>query len=159
MLAHFYLHVNNFHEVNRGGLVVFKSMVHRCYRILKAFVKENSTKSKSKHFWNIGAHSWYYWNASSLSLIEAYFLDLRASPPVLSMWPRTLKLAEDESTYLWLRKMVFLLRICSVCWGWWKPQQSCAPVREECNKYNWLLIPGFWLANHNEWSRWFAVST
>jgi hypothetical protein len=44
-----------------------------------------------------------------------------------------------------------------VCWG--KAQQSCAPAGEESNKYDLIAAPYFRLANHNDWSRWFAVSS
>jgi len=41
-------------------------------------------------------------------------------------------------------------------------QQSCAPAREdvtnECNKYDLTAASCFWLANHNDWSRWFAIT-
>jgi len=37
-------------------------------------------------------------------------------------------------------------------------QQSCAPAREECNKYDLTAPPCFRLAKHNDWSRWFAIS-
>ncbi len=38
-------------------------------------------------------------------------------------------------------------------------KESCAPVREECNKYDLPAAPWFWLANHNDWSKWFATSS
>jgi hypothetical protein len=38
-------------------------------------------------------------------------------------------------------------------------QQSCAPAREECNKYDLISAPYFSLANHYDWSRWFAISS
>jgi hypothetical protein len=60
---------------------------------------------------------------------------------------------------VWLRKIIFLLQVCSVCWGWWKAQQICAHAREECNKCDVTPDPSFGLANHNDWSRWFAISS
>jgi hypothetical protein len=65
-------------------------------------------------------------------------------------------------------------RKVNICWfglGKWlfscifaeagkKGQQSCAPAREECNKYDLIAAPCFWLANPNDhWSRWFAISS
>jgi hypothetical protein len=38
-----------------------------------------------------------------------------------------------------------------------KGVESCAPARKECNKCDLTAAPCFWLANHNDWSRWFAV--
>jgi hypothetical protein len=40
-----------------------------------------------------------------------------------------------------------------------KEQQSCASAREECNKYDLTDAPCFWLAKHNDWSKWFAISS
>jgi hypothetical protein len=35
----------------------------------------------------------------------------------------------------------------------------CAYAREECNKYDLTAHLCFLLANHNDWSRWFAISS
>jgi hypothetical protein len=41
-----------------------------------------------------------------------------------------------------------------------RQQQHCAPAaRKECNKYDLTTTQGFWLTHHNDWSRWFAIST
>jgi len=37
--------------------------------------------------------------------------------------------------------------------------QRCAPAREKCNKYDLNISPCFLFANHNEWSRLFAISS
>ncbi len=37
--------------------------------------------------------------------------------------------------------------------------QRCAPLREECDKYDLNAGPCFRLGNHNDWSRWFAISS
>jgi hypothetical protein len=37
--------------------------------------------------------------------------------------------------------------------------RSCAHAREECNKYDLTADPCFWLENHNDWSKWFAISS
>jgi hypothetical protein len=36
--------------------------------------------------------------------------------------------------------------------------KSCAPAREEYNKYDLTAAPCFLLVNHNDWLRWFAIS-
>jgi hypothetical protein len=38
-------------------------------------------------------------------------------------------------------------------------QQSCAPAREECSKYDLPTATRFLLAKHNDWSTWFAISS
>ncbi len=38
-------------------------------------------------------------------------------------------------------------------------QQSCAHTREECNKYDLIDAPCFGLVKHNDWSRWFTMSS
>jgi hypothetical protein len=53
--------------------------------------------------------------------------------------------------------MVFLEHICSVLWENAPP--SCAPAGDECNKYDLTAGPCFWLVNHNDWSKWFAISS
>jgi hypothetical protein len=45
-------------------------------------------------------------------------------------------------------------------WAGNKAQQKCAPATEECNRYDLTTTdPCFGLANHNDWSRWFAISS
>jgi hypothetical protein len=41
---------------------------------------------------------------------------------------------EKSKISIWLKKMVLLLHICKVCWGWWKVQQNYAHARKGCNK-------------------------
>ncbi len=38
-----------------------------------------------------------------------------------------------------------------------KSIESCAPAREECNKYDLTAAPLFLIGDHNDWSRWFAT--
>jgi len=38
-------------------------------------------------------------------------------------------------------------------------QQSSAPPKEECTKYDLTVADCFLLVNHNDWSRWFAISS
>jgi hypothetical protein len=33
------------------------------------------------------------------------------------------------------------------------------PPWKECNKYDLMSVQYFWLAPHNDWSRWFAISS
>jgi hypothetical protein len=40
-----------------------------------------------------------------------------------------------------------------------KSAAKICTCREEYNKYDMTRAPCFWLANHNDWSRWFAVSS
>ncbi len=43
---------------------------------------------------------------------------LRATPPVLSVWPWKLKLDEgSQNKSVWLSKMVLVKHFCKVCWG------------------------------------------
>jgi hypothetical protein len=43
-------------------------------------------------------------------------------------------------------------------WSWYKPQ-LCGPAREDSNRYDLTGPPYFWLANLNDWSRHFAISS
>jgi len=38
------------------------------------------------------------------------------------------------------------------------PHGNLSPAREECNKYDLTVTPCFSLVNHNDWSRWLAIS-
>ncbi len=38
-------------------------------------------------------------------------------------------------------------------------KQTCAPAREECNKYDLTAAPCFRFVDHDDWSRWFVSSS
>jgi hypothetical protein len=40
-----------------------------------------------------------------------------------------------------------------------RSSKACAPAKEESNKYDLTAVPYFGLDNHNDWSRWFAISS
>ncbi len=86
---------------------------------------------------------------------------LRSSPAVLSILPCTLNWMKKVKTCRFGtgNQFFLLLHICTVCWGWWKAQQSSSPAREACNKYDLTAVPCFWFAHHNDWSSWFAISS
>jgi hypothetical protein len=59
----------------------------------------------------------------------------------------------------WMRKMVLAQHNSAVCGGWWKGATTVWTRREECNKYDPTAAQCFWLAHHNDWSRWFTISS
>jgi hypothetical protein len=76
--------------------------------------------------------------------------DLIASPSVLGMGPCTLKLDKEKSTYAFVAQengssppylLSLLTQVNSACCG----TQSCAPAREECNKYDLTAHPSLFL--------------
>jgi hypothetical protein len=80
--------------------------------------------------------------------------EIRASPAVLGMWSCTIKLDEGNPTYgslaqhncallPWLVNGIAGLFIC----------------RKKCNKDHLTAAQCFWLAHHNDWSRWFSISS
>ncbi len=40
-----------------------------------------------------------------------------------------------------------------------KSQKNRAPARKQSNKYDLTAVPCFSLAHHNDWSRWFVISS
>ncbi len=54
-------------------------------------------------------------------------MTLRSSSPVVqSMWPCKLRRGwrKVKTCKVWLGKIVLVQNLCTVCWGWWKAQQS-----------------------------------
>ncbi len=85
---------------------------------------------------------------------------LRASPALLSMWSCTVKLDEENLNYAGLAQentfgstelgaMPRLVKGSAAVWTW----------RKECNKYDLTPAQCFWLAHHNDSSKWFAISS
>jgi hypothetical protein len=78
---------------------------------------------------------------------------VRATASVLNMWPCKLKFNEEKSKHASFAQQNGLDSICA----------QFAEVGEGHNKAYHLsekslvnMIPYFWLADHNDWSRWFA---
>ncbi len=88
-------------------------------------------------------------------------LVVRSSLAVRSMSPSTLKLDEEQPNTCWFSsgKWFCSCMFCRGWLGWHKPEQSCARAGEECNKYDLTATPCFWLADHDDWSKWFAISS
>jgi hypothetical protein len=77
---------------------------------------------------------------------------IRASPTVLGMWSCTVKQDEEYPTYaVWLRKMVW----AKVMLPWLVVKGASALWK--CNKYDLTATQCFWLAYHNDCSKWFAI--
>ncbi len=79
----------------------------------------------------------------------------RASPAVLNILIPQRKIG-------WRKEKTFPFG--SGKWSWLSIIEHFAVVGErfswrECNKYDLTAAQYFWLANHNDWSRWFAIST
>jgi hypothetical protein len=75
---------------------------------------------------------------------------LKASPTVFTMWTRDVRhvtLAQQNGF-----GPAFLHSLLRLVKGW-------ALARKECNKSDTTAAPSFWLANHNDWSRLFAISS
>jgi hypothetical protein len=60
---------------------------------------------------------------------------------------------------VWLTKMVLASHSCTCSHDWWKVQQQRCTWRKECKKYDLTAAQCFWLAHHNDSSRWFAISS
>jgi hypothetical protein len=62
---------------------------------------------------------------------------------------------------VWLRKMGFGSAASSLYWLLWLVKLTAALFTcwKECNKYDLTTTQCFWLAHHNDWSRWFAISS
>ncbi len=86
-----------------------------------------------------------------------YIRQVRASPAVLSMWSCTSELDEEKSK---------LCRFSSGKWFWLRvlAQFAVAGTRHRSNDVHMWKIASvtnmicFWLAYHNDWSMWFAIS-
>jgi hypothetical protein len=61
---------------------------------------------------------------------------------------------------VWPMKMVLAQHNCIACSGWWKVKEATlCTCRKECKKCDLTAAQYFWLAHHNDWSTWFAISS
>jgi hypothetical protein len=86
-------------------------------------------------------------------------LVIRSSLVVRSMSPSMLKLDEEQPNICWFSsgKWFCSCMFCRIWLGWHKRKQSCARAGEKCNKYDLTATPCFWLADHDDWSKWFGT--
>jgi hypothetical protein len=85
---------------------------------------------------------------------------LRASPPVHSMWLQTVKFISDESKCASLAQEIGFSapNWCKLPWLVKGATQLCTS-KNECNKLDLTTAQYFWLVDHNDWSRLFAISS
>jgi hypothetical protein len=85
---------------------------------------------------------------------------LRASPMVLSMWSCTSVIGGTKSYVCRFHsgKWFWLSIIAYVAWLL-KGAAALCTCRKECNKCDLTAAQYFSLAHHNDWSRWFAISS
>jgi len=85
---------------------------------------------------------------------------LRASPTVLSMWLHTVKFIAKRSKCAGLAQEIGFPapNSCSLLWLVKGTTQLCTS-RKTCNKLHLTVAQCFWLVDHNDWSRWLAISS
>ncbi len=87
-------------------------------------------------------------------------LSLRASPPVQSMWLQTVKFIVKKSKCAGLAQEIgfFTPNSSSLPWLVKGVTQLCTS-RKEGNKLDLTAAQYFLLVDHNDWSRWFSISS
>ncbi len=85
---------------------------------------------------------------------------LRASPTVLSMWHQRVKFIAKESKRPGLAQEIGFSapNLCSLQWLVKGATQLCTS-KKECNELVVTAAQYFWLVDHNDGSRLFAIST
>jgi hypothetical protein len=85
---------------------------------------------------------------------------LRASPLVLSMWLQTVKFIVKNSKCVGLAQEIGFSapNSCSLPWLG-KGAIQLWTSKAECNKLDLTASQFFWLVDHTDWSRWFAISS
>jgi hypothetical protein len=85
---------------------------------------------------------------------------LRASPPVLSMWLQTVKFIVKNSKCVGLAQEIGYSapNSCSLPWLVKGATQLCTS-KTGCNELDLTATQFFWLVDHTDWSRWFAISS
>jgi hypothetical protein len=85
---------------------------------------------------------------------------LRASPRVLSMWLQTAKVIANNSKCAGLGQKIGFIGPNSFSLPWLvKGATQLCTSRKKCNKLDLTAAQYFWLVDHNDWSRWFAISS
>jgi hypothetical protein len=79
---------------------------------------------------------------------------------VLSMWLQTVKFIAKQSKCARLAQEIGFSapNLCSLPWLVKCETQLCTS-KKDCDKLGLTADQYFWLVNHNNWSRWFAISS
>jgi hypothetical protein len=76
------------------------------------------------------------------------------------MWSEQLYwMKKIQHMSVWLRKLVLAQHNCARLPWLVKGAGALCTCRKECNKYEPIAAHCFWLVHHNDWSRWFAISS
>jgi hypothetical protein len=85
---------------------------------------------------------------------------LRASPPVLSMWFQTVQFIVKKSKCAGLPQETGFVSPNSWSLQWLvKGATQLCTSKKECDKLDLTAAQYFWLVDHDDWSRWFAISS
>jgi hypothetical protein len=85
---------------------------------------------------------------------------VRASPPVLSMWLQTAKfIVKNPKCAALAQEIDFSAPNSCSLHGCEMAQHIYAPPKKNVINWTWLHLNSFWLVIHNNWSRWFAISS
>jgi hypothetical protein len=100
------------------------------------------------------------WCLKSWLLQTVNIHPLRASPTVLTMWLQTVKFIARKSKCAGLAQEISFSapNSCSLLWLVKGATELCTS-KKECNKLYLTAAQYFWLFDHNDWSRWFAISS
>jgi hypothetical protein len=85
---------------------------------------------------------------------------LRAYPTVLSIWLQTVEFIVNKSKCACLAQEIGFSapNLCSLQWLVKGATQLCTS-KKECNESDLPAAQYFWLVDHKDWSRWFAISS
>ncbi len=82
------------------------------------------------------------------NLLFWIFIILKVFLGVPSMWSYIVKLDEKKSKTFWLGIIMSVKCAAMLC--------TC---KKESDKHDLIVIQCFWLAHHNDWSKWFAITS
>jgi hypothetical protein len=88
-------------------------------------------------------------------------IPVRASPPVLSMWLQTVKFIVKKSKCAGLAQEIgfFCTNFVHLSLGGKSRNTIVHLQKNEGNKSDLTAAQYFWLVDHNDWARWFAISS
>jgi hypothetical protein len=114
-------------------------------------------KLQTKQLWNCGFsffNTFYMFHWANFPCKV-----LRASPMVLSMRLQTIKFIAKNSKCTGLAQEIGSSAPNSCSLPWLIKGPTVYTSQKECNKLHLAAAQYFWLVDHNDWSRWFAISS
>jgi len=164
LIAH-HLHQSLWSTNQKQGAAVRSYLLHSSLageQLCCAFLPASANMQEKNHFLNPNQQILTFLHPIVMCRVQCWApmgMTLERLQRCSVLWLQTLKFIEKKSKCAFAQEICFSApNWCSLPWPVEGAIQLCTS-KKECNKLDLTATQCFWLVDHNDWSRWFAISS